>query len=67
MDFAPVDDEQLGLFQFLRKKLHRVSAERVCCGPGILNIYKYVRENPLYNTPENPQLKRELCKVGACS
>ncbi|CAD7934615.1 unnamed protein product [Amoebophrya sp. A120] len=63
MDFAPVDDEQLGLFAFLKKKLHRVSAERVCCGPGIVNIYKYVRENPLYNTPEDPCLKREMCKV----
>ncbi|CAD7930403.1 unnamed protein product [Amoebophrya sp. A25] len=63
MDFAPVDDEQLGLFHHLRRKLHRVSAERICCGPGIVNIYSYCKENPLYNSPENPQLRRELCRV----
>ncbi|WP_116964387.1 glucokinase [Fastidiosibacter lacustris] len=61
-DFAPVDDEQIGLFQFLKKRLHRVSIERICCGPGLINIYKYVVANPLYNQPESPELKRDMHK-----
>ncbi|WHN65890.1 glucokinase [Cysteiniphilum sp. QT6929] len=63
-DFAPVDDEQIGLFQFLKKKLHRVSIERICCGPGLVNIYKYVVANPLYNQPESPELRRDMHKGG---
>lgn len=59
-DFAPTDDEQIALFQFLKKKLHRVSMERICCGPGLVNIYKYVAANPLYNQRESQALKREL-------
>ncbi|WP_395946975.1 glucokinase [Caedibacter taeniospiralis] len=61
-DFAPVDDEQIGLFQFLKKKFHRVSIERICCGPGLVNIYKYVVANPLYNQPESPELRRDMHK-----
>ena len=59
-DFAPVDDEQIGLFQFLKKKLHRVSIERVCCGPGLVNIYHYAVANPLYNQKESPELRRQM-------
>lgn len=61
-DFAPVDDEQIALFQYLKKKLHRISIERICCGPGIVSIYKYVVAHPLYNQPESAELKRELYK-----
>ena len=63
VDFAPVDDEHVELFKFLRKTLHRVSVERVCCGYGIYNIYKYVVRNPLYEQPENSELRRELYSV----
>ncbi|WP_018300087.1 glucokinase [Fangia hongkongensis] len=59
-DFAPVNDEQIELFQFLKKKLHRVSIERICCGPGLVNIYHYVVANPLYNQPESPELRRDM-------
>lgn len=59
-DFAPVDDEQIALFRYLKKRLHRISVERICCGPGIVNIYKYVVAHPLYNQPESAELKREL-------
>ncbi|TNF65277.1 MAG: glucokinase [Gammaproteobacteria bacterium] len=59
-DFAPVDDEQVALLQYMRKKLHRVSVERFVSGPGLVNIYRYVTDNPLYNQKENPELKRSL-------
>ncbi|MCF6807770.1 glucokinase [Thiotrichales bacterium 19S9-12] len=59
-DFAPVDDEQVQLLQYLRKKLHRVSVERFASGPGLVNIYRYVTDNPLYNQKESPELKRAI-------
>ncbi|KEI35302.1 glucokinase [Francisella sp. W12-1067] len=63
VDFPPVDDEQVELFKFMRKTLHRVSPERFCSGYGIYNIYKYVVRNPLYNQPECTSLRRDLFKV----
>ena len=63
VDFAPVDDEQVELFKFMRKTFHRVSPERFCSGYGIYNIYKYVVKHPLYNQPECMELRRELFSV----
>ena len=63
VDFAPVDDEQVELFKFMRKTFHRVSPERFCSGYGIYNIYKYVVKHPLYNQPECMNLRRELFSV----
>lgn len=57
VDFAPVGDEQTQLLNFLRKKLRRVSLERVCCGTGMVNIYKYLINDPqsIYN--ESPEMR----------
>ena len=57
VDFAPTTSQQMQLLQYLRKKFHRVSAERIVSGPGIVNIYKFVRDNPRLGEHENPELK----------
>lgn len=44
-DFAPVDEFQLGLLEYLLKRFDHVSYERVCSGMGIPNIYAYVRDS----------------------
>lgn len=62
VDFAPTDDIQIALLQHLRKKLHRVSVERLVSGQGLVNIYHFVRENPLFNEKENTTLKLALFK-----
>jgi glucokinase len=62
VDFAPTDDTQLALLEHLRKKLHRVSIERLVSGQGLVNIYNFVREHPLLNETENPALKLNLFK-----
>lgn len=64
VDFAPTDDIQISLLQHLRKKLHRVSVERLVSGQGIVNVYNFVRETPLFNEKENPTLKLALFKGG---
>jgi glucokinase len=43
-DFAPRDDLQVELFQYLRAKFGRVSYERVLSGPGLVNIYNFLTE-----------------------
>jgi glucokinase len=45
--FAPTDERQAGLLQYLAKRFGHVSCERVCSGLGIANAYDYLREiNP---------------------
>ena len=60
VDFSPTDEEQIALFLYLRKKFHRVSAERVVSGIGLTNIYKFVRDNPKLGEKENPALQLAL-------
>jgi len=60
VDFAPVDDIQMSLLKYMLKKYHRVSIERLVSGQGIVNIYNFVRDNPIYGEKENPQLRLAL-------
>jgi glucokinase len=42
VDFAPLDENQIGLLRFLKEQNAHVSYEMVCSGPGLENIYRYV-------------------------
>lgn len=57
VDFAPTDDVQIELLQYMRKKRHRISFERVVSGQGLVHIYHYVRDNKIYGEEENPELR----------
>ena len=43
-DFAPRSPLELELLRFLLAKFERVSYERVLSGPGLVNIYQFLRE-----------------------
>lgn len=53
-DFAPTDDEQIGLLKHLRQKYGRCTWERVVSGTGISNIHDYMLS--AYPTEETPAL-----------
>jgi glucokinase len=55
-DFAPVDELQIELLRFLMRELGHVSVERVCSGPGLHNIYRFLRDT---NRAEEPPWLRE--------
>ena len=40
--FAPRDEQQMALLQFLLQEYPRVSYERLLSGPGLINIYRYL-------------------------
>lgn len=42
-DFAPIDDIEIELLRFLRQRFGRVSAERILSGPGLVNVYEFLR------------------------
>lgn len=57
-DFAPRNDDEIALLQYLLKKFGRVSYERVVSGPGLANVYEFLRETGKEQEPA--WLKQEL-------
>jgi glucokinase len=43
-DFAPRDDIEEDLLRALRKEFGRVSLERILSGPGLFNVYRFLRD-----------------------
>ncbi|NIR48179.1 glucokinase [candidate division KSB1 bacterium] len=52
VDFAPTTDIEVELLQYLRSKFDRVSFERVLCGPGLVNIYSFLRDKGHISVPQ---------------
>lgn len=44
-DFAPQNDLQIELLRFLITKFGHVSYERILSGPGLVNVYEFLRES----------------------
>jgi glucokinase len=51
-DFAPRGEIQIELFTHLRKKYGRISCERILSGPGIKNIYEFLRDEQKTEEPD---------------
>lgn len=60
-DFGPRNDLDLELFRYLRRKFGHVSWERVVSGPGILNIFTFLR---IEKEREVPDDLREAINAG---
>ena len=44
-DFGPQGDLQIELLRFLKTRFEHVSYERVLSGPGLVNVYEFLRES----------------------
>ncbi len=51
-DLAPRNDIEMELLSYLQKKYGRISCERVLSGPGIKNIYDFLRDTHKAEEPE---------------
>ena len=51
-DFAPRNELEMALLSYLQKKYGRISCERILSGPGIKNIYDFLRDT---HKAEEPQ------------
>ena len=58
MDFSPADDLQESLLRYLQHRYGHVSYERIVSGPGLVNIFEFIRDTGLA-TP-TPQLIKEM-------
>jgi len=59
-DFAPTDDLQIELLRFLKARFGHVSYERVLSGPGLVNVYEFLRDTGCEK--ESPELAAEIKK-----
>ena len=60
-DFAPKNALEIELLQYLQKKYDHVSYERLLSGPGIRNIYEFLRDTGKEEEPVS--LKEELAQA----
>jgi glucokinase len=51
-DFAPTGETEIDLLRYLMKKFGHVSYERVVSGPGIANIYGFLRDSGRLEEPD---------------
>jgi len=51
-DFAPTNGLEMELLTYLQKKYGRVSCERILSGPGIKNIYDFLRDTHKQDEPQ---------------
>ena len=57
-NFAPNSEIEAELFLHLKKKFSHVSIEHVLCGPGLLNIYNFLKDTNY--AKEAPELADEI-------
>jgi glucokinase len=57
-DFAPADETQMRLLEFMRGRFDHVSYEHVCSGVGIPHVYDFFRDRR--ETPERPETTQRI-------
>ena len=57
-DYPPRTEDEIDLLRYLREHFGRVSAERVLSGPGLFNLYKFLRD--VRKVPESPRVREAL-------
>lgn len=58
VDFAPRTEQEIALLRFLQQKFGHVSYERILSGPGLFNIYSFLRSSNAF--PESPTVAAQL-------
>jgi glucokinase len=57
-DFAPTDQRQIRLLEFMLERFDHVGVERVCSGIGVPNIYEFLRDHE--KIPETPEVAQGI-------
>ncbi len=57
-DFAPADERQLHLIEYMFKLYEHVSFEHVCSGIGIPHLYRFLRD--VEHVPEPPEIAKQV-------
>jgi glucokinase len=58
-DFAPRNELEIELLRYLLTKKHRISYERILSGPGLVNVYGFLKETGRAEEPDWLRLEIE--------
>src|SRR5271155_4495136 len=61
-DFAPTDERQIRLLEYMLKLFDHVSFEHVCSGIGIPHLYRFLRD--VEHLPEEPEVGKLVDSAG---
>ncbi|PKN63507.1 MAG: glucokinase [Deltaproteobacteria bacterium HGW-Deltaproteobacteria-15] len=61
VDFGPRNEEEIRLWRFLQKQFGHVSPERIVSGPGLVNIYMWLKHST--HAKEPPWLKKMFAEM----
>ena len=61
VDFSPNNNEEVQLWQYLHAQYGHVSIERILSGPGLFNIYSWLKDSGQYKEPQ--WLAKEIKKT----
>ncbi len=64
-DFAPQGDLQIELLRFLEARFGHVSYERILSGPGLVNVYEFLRDGQ--HQKETPEVAAQIQKDDAAA
>lgn len=59
-DFAPQGEQQIELLRYLRTRFGHVSYERILSGPGLVNVYEFLRDSGVER--ESPEFAATMRK-----
>jgi len=60
-DFAPTEERQIRLLEYLLPRFGHVGVERVCSGIGVPNIYEYLRDEE--KITERPEVAQSIASA----
>jgi glucokinase len=60
-NFAPSDEREIHLLEFMLQRFDHVGVERVCSGIGVPNIYEYLRD--VEKIPERPDVAQLIASA----
>ena len=61
-DFAPTDEVQIRLLEYMRQRFAHVSYEQVCSGVGIPHVYEFFRDRE--KTGESAEITQRIAMAG---
>jgi glucokinase len=64
-DFAPRNDLELELLRYLERQFEHVSYERVLSGPGLVNVYSFLRDTGRAEEPDWLRLEMQTSNPAA--
>jgi glucokinase len=64
-DFAPQSDQEIELLRYLKGRFGHVSYERILSGPGLVNVYDFLRDSGV--AKESPEFAAAMGKGDAAA